>query len=186
MTKIPILLAGIIVLILCLRLIVQMLRSDPRIVSVDDLGKARQSLASMLIKTATIKRILSDEDLNFVSRSGSDELRRLFLRERKILAVHWFRTIQKQVGYLMDIHLRLAATAIPTPGSELRLTLQYAFFMGITSCIITVFWLFGPFNARRTLTYILSFVERFLRTFRVRLEAINPAQLPRGSESLVH
>ena len=186
MTKIPILFAGITVLVLCLRLIVQMLHNDPRIVSVDDFGKARQSLASMLIKTPTVKRILSDEDLNFVSRSGSDELRRLFLRERKSLAVHWLRTIQKQVGYLMDIHLRLAAIATPTPGSELRLTLQYALFMGITSCLIAVFWLFGPFNARRTLAYLLGFVEGFLPTFKDRLEAINPAQLHRGSESLVH
>ena len=183
MTRIPLLFAGIVVLVLCVRLVAQKLRSDSRMVSIDDFGKAQRSLASMLIKTATIKRILSDQDLNFVSRSGSDELQRVFLRERKILAVHWFRAIQEQVGYLMDIHLRLAATATPTPGSELRLTVQYALFMSVSSCLIAVFWLFGPFNARRTLAYILGSVEEFVWAFRGRLEAINPAQLHRGSES---
>jgi hypothetical protein len=186
MTKIPLLFAGIVVLVLCVRLIVQMLRSDPRIVSADDFAKARESLASMLIKTATIKRILSDEDLNFVSRSGSDELRTLFLKERRVLVVHWFRTIQKQVAYLMDIHLRLAATGAPRPESELKLSLQYALFMGITSCLIVIFWLFGPFNARRTLAYVLPTVEGFTERFRQRLEGISPAQLHPRRESLVH
>lgn len=185
MTKIPILVAGIFVLILCVRLAQRILHGDSRLVTVDDFVKAQQALGSMLIKTVTIKRILSDEDLNFVTRSGSGELQRLFLRERKTLVVHWFRTIRKQVRYLMDIHLRLAATASPTPGSELRLGLQYTFFMCVTTCLMAVFWIFGPFNAHQTLSYLLNFVEALLTTFRERLEAINPAQLHPG-ESLVH
>jgi hypothetical protein len=186
MTKIPVLFAGIVVLLLCVRLVVQILTSSTGIVSVDDFAKARQALGSILIKTATINRILSDEDLQFVSLSGSLELRRLFLQERKMLVVHWFRTIQKQVAYLMDIHLRLAASASPLPGSELKLALQYAAFMAVSSCLVAMFWLFGPFNARRTLTYIITLLEHFFGTFRERLEGINPAQLHPSHESLVH
>lgn len=183
--KLPILFVGIFVLVLCIRLALRMLRGDPRFVTADDFLKAQQSLGSMAIKTSTIKRILSEEDLAFVSRPGSDELRRAFLRERKNLVLHWFRTTQTQVGYLMDIHLRLAATATPTPGSELRLALQYAVFMSSTTCLIAVFWVFGPFNAHRTLSYLLNFVEELLGTFRARLDVVNPAQL-RPDESLVH
>ena len=181
----PILVVGVFVLVLCIRLALRMLRSDPGLVTTDDFLRAQQSLGSMSIKTATIKRILSDEDLAFVSRPGSDELRRTFLRERKTLVLHWFRTTQRQVGYLMDIHLRLAATATPTPGSELRLALQYAVFMSSTSCLMAVFWVFGPFNAQRTLSYLLNFVEELLGTFRTRLEVVNPTQL-RPDESLIH
>jgi hypothetical protein len=186
MTKIPVLLAGFSVLLLCVRLIVQMLSSEVRVVSVDDFGRARRALDSFLIKRAAIKRILSDDDLKFVSRSGSTELRRFFLQERKMLVLHWFRTIQKQVGYLMDIHLRLAALASPSPASELKLSLQYAMFTAVSNCLIAIFWLFGPFAAQRTLTYTVMNVERFFGTFKERLEGINPAQLHRSPESLVH
>ena len=185
MTKIPVLVVGIFVLVLCIRLAVQILRSDSRTLSADDLAKAQQALGSMLIKAATIKRILSDEDLNFVLRSGSHELRRAFLRERKVLVVHWFRTMQKQVAYLMDIHLRLAASTTPTPGSELRLGLQYVFFMSGTTCLIAIFFVFVPFNAQRTLSYLLYFIERLLGIFRARLEVINRTQL-HPNESLLH
>lgn len=187
MTKIPVLFAGIVVMLLCARLVVQkILSSSAGVVSADDFVKARQALGSIVIKTATIKRILSEEDLQFVSRSGSNELQRLFLKERKMLVVHWFRTIQKQVGYLMDIHLRLAASASPLAGSELKLGLQYAGFMAVSSCLIAIFWLFGPFNAQRTLTYIIAIVEHFFGTFRGRLERMHPAQLHPSPESLVH
>jgi hypothetical protein len=186
MTKIPVLFAGILILLLCARLVVQKMLSSNAIVSLDDFAKARQALGSIVIKTATIKRILSEEDLQFVSRSGSNEIRRLFLTERKMLVLHWFRTIQKQVAYLMDIHLRLAASASPSPGSELKLSVQYAAFVAVSSCLIAMFWLFGPFNARRTLTYIVAIVEHFFGTFRERLEHINPAQLHPSRESLVH
>jgi len=184
MTKIPILVTGIFVLVLCIRLAFRILRGDSRLVTADDFVKAQESLGSMSIKAATIKRILSDEDLAFVSRPGSDELRRAFLKERKILVVHWIRTTQRQIGYLMDIHLRLAATARPTPGSELRLALQYALFMSSTNCLMAMFWFFGPFTARRTLTYLLRFVEELLGAFRARLEVTNPGQL--RPQSLLH
>jgi hypothetical protein len=184
-TKIPILVVGIFVLVLCIRLAFRMLRSDSRFVTAEDFARAQRSLGSMAIKTATIKRILSDEDLAFVSRPGSDELRRAFLRERNNLVLHWFRTTQAQVAYLMDIHLRLAAAATPTPGSELMLALEYVVFMGSTSCLIAVFWIFGPFNAQRTLSYLLRFVEELMGTFKARLELVNVAQL-RPDENLVH
>lgn len=186
MMKVPVLLAGIAVLLLCLRLVVQRLSAERGTVTPDDFAKARQTVDFMLIKTAAIKRILSVEDLSFVSRSGSNELRRLFLKERKTLVLHWFRTIQQQVAYLMDIHLRLAGCTSPSPESELKLTAQYAAFIVISNCLVAFFWLFGPFNAQRALAYMVHAVDRFFGTFRARLERINPAKLAGSRESLVH
>ena len=186
MTKVPILLVGIIVVILCVRLVAQKRRGGSRIVGADDFAKAREALNSVVIKTATIKRILSDEDLEFVSASGSDKLRRLFLKERRMLVIHWLRTIQKQVAYLMDIHLRLAGAASPRPGSELKLSIQYGTFMVASGCLVAIFWLFGPFDARKTLGYMITVVEGFFGTFRDRLQVVSPTQLHASSESLVH
>ena len=186
MTKIPILLAGVVVLLLCLRLVVQGLRTDGGTVTPDDFAKARLALDSMLVKTAAIKRILSDEDLRFIFRSGSTEIRRLFLKERKMLALHWIRTLQKQVAYLMHVHLRLAASTHLSPTSELKLSAQYVAFVLVSNCLVAFFWLFGPFNAQRVLGYIVLVLERFFSTFQAHLERVNPAQLGISRESLVH
>lgn len=187
MTKIPVLLAGILVLILCIRLVIQLWGRDRREVSVDDFLKAREALDSILIQTTAINRILSNDDLDFVSRSGQTDVRRLFLKERKMLAMHWFRKITKQVRYLMNIHLRLAAC---TPSSSLRLEvtlcLRYVLFTAVCNSVLLLFWLLGPFKAKRTLAYVIPGVERFFTIFSTRLKGINTANLSSTREFLVH
>jgi hypothetical protein len=187
MTKIPVLLAGILVLILCVRVLIQLLGRDKRAVTADDFSKAREALDSILIQTTAIKRIFSNEDLEFISRSGSPYVRLLFLKERKMLALHWFRTIQKQVAYLMNIHLRLAAcTPTTSPRLELTLGVQYAIFVAVSNCVLVLFWFFGPFKAKSALTYVIRVVEEFFSAFSLRLKGINPAHLGSSRESLVH
>ena len=187
MTKIPVLLAGLLVLILCIRLLIQLWGRDRREVSVDDFSKAREALDSIPIQTAAINRILSNDDLEFVSRSGQVDVRRLFLKERKRLAMHWFRKIKRQVRYLMSIHLRLAARA---PLSSLRLEftlcLRYVLFMAVCHSVLLLFWLLGPFEAKRTLVYVIRGVESFFNIFSARLEGINTAHLSSRGGFLVH
>jgi hypothetical protein len=186
-TKIPVLLAGLLVLILCIRLVIQLWGSDRREVSVDDFSKAREALDSILIQTAAINRILSNDDLDFVSRSGQVDVRRLFLKERKRLAMDWFRKIKRQVRYLMNIHLRLAARApLSSLHLEFTLYLRYVLFMVVCNCVLLLFWSLGPFEAKRTLVYVIRGVEGFFTTFSARLEGINTAQLSSRREFLVH
>ena len=185
MTKVPVLLAGIFVLLLCVRLLAQMLSKDDRPVTADDFFEAREALDSFLIKTATIQRILSNDDLAFVSSAGSPELRRLFMKERKMLALEWLRTIRSQVACLRQIHLRLAARLSPTPAHELQLSLQYGVFVLVSDSLLVLFWLFGPFKTKRVITYFVPRVETVFTALKVRLAAIDPSHL--GSrESLLH
>ena len=185
MNKLPALLIGLAVLLLCIRLIVRVLSKGEEPIGPEDFAKARAALDSILIKTASIKRILSEEDLQFACRAGSRELKALFVKERKMLVLHWFRTVQQQVAYLMSVHLRLAGTTSPSARSELRLTGQYWTFVIVCSALIALFWLSGPFHARRTLGYMLHVVERFFSTFTTRLEGISATQRP-SPQSLVH
>ena len=186
-TKIPVLLAGLLVLILCIRLVTQLWCRGGREVSVDDFSKAREALDSILIQTAAINRILSNDDLEFVSRSGQADLQRLFLREPKRLAMHWFRKIKKQVRCLMTVHLRLAARApLSSPRLEVTLCLRYILFMALSNSVLLLFWLLGPFETKRTLVYVIRGVERFFTIFGARLEGINTAHLGSGREFLVH
>lgn len=187
MTKIPVLLAGILVLILCIRLVIQLWSRDRGEVSVEDFLKAREALDSILIQTTAINRILSNDDLGFVSRSGQTDVRRLFLKERKMLAMHWFRKIMKQVRYLMNIHLRLAVcTRSSSVRFEVTLCLRYVLFTVVCNSVLFLFWLLGPFRAKRTLAYVIPGVERFFTIFSTRLKAINTANLSSTREFLVH
>lgn len=187
MTKIPVLIAGLLVLLLCIRLVTQLWGRGGREVSVDDFSKAREALDSILIQTAAINRILSNDDLEFVGRSGQADLRRLFLKERKRLAMHWFRKMKKQVRYLMNIHLRLAARApLPSLRWEVTLCLRYVLFMALCNSVLLLFWLLGPFEAKRTLVYVIRGVERFFTIFRARLEGLNTAYLSSTGEFLIH
>jgi hypothetical protein len=186
-TKIPVLLAGLLVLILCIRLVIQLWGRDRREVSIDDFSKAREALDSILIQTAAINRILSNDDLDFVSRSGQADVRRLFLEERKMLAMHWFRKITKQVSYLMNVHLRLAAcTPSPSLRLEVTLCLRYVLFTTVCNSVLLLFWLLGPFKVKRTVAYVIPGAERFFTIFRTRLKGIDTANLSSTREFLVH
>src|SRR6266481_8768651 len=128
--------------------------------------------------TTAINRILSNDDLDFVSRSGQTDVRRLFLKERKMLAMHWFRKITKQVRYLMNIHLRLAAcTASSSLRLEVTLCLRYVLFTAVCNSVLLLFWLLGPFKAKRTLAYVIPGVERVFTIFSTRLKGIDTANL---------
>jgi hypothetical protein len=186
-TKIPVLIAGLLVLLLCIRLMTQLWGRGGREVSVGDFSKAREALDSILIQTAAISRILSNDDFEFVSRSGQADLQCLFLKERKRLAMHWFRKMKKQVRYLMNIHLRLAARAPLSPLRwEVTLCLRYVLFMALCNSVLLLSWLLGPFEAKRTLVYVIRGVESFFTIFSARLEGLNTAHLSSRRESLVH
>ncbi len=102
----------------------------------------------MFVETAAIERIFSAEDIEFICRSSTPEVQRLFLKERRALAVQWLRKTQKQVAQFMDLHLRLAGfTEKPSPGFELELTAKYVGFFVVSHLLLLLLWLRGPFAA---------------------------------------
>jgi len=184
-----ILLLGALILTFAVRLLLQSLQAkiDSRPVTVDDFSKAREALDSALVAAAAVNRIFSSEDMEFISRSAPNDARRLFLKERKLLALQWLRLMQKQVAQLMDIHLRLAGhTYDPSPRFELRLTAKYLAFALFSYMVLFLLWVRGPFKATRGTAYTIRAAESFCSVFSLRLERINPARLSSGRESLVH
>jgi hypothetical protein len=184
-----ILLLGSLILTFALRLLLQSLKAgiDKRPVTVDDFSKAREALDSVFVATAAINRIFSSEDMEFIARSAAKEPRRLFLKERKILALQWLRMMQKQVAHLMNLHLRLASyTYNPSPRFELRLTAKYLTFALVSYILLLQFCLLGPFKATRSTAYTIRAAGTFCNVFSLRLDCINPARLSSGPESLIH
>jgi hypothetical protein len=138
-------------------------------------------------ETVAIKRILSSEDNEFISRSGAKEVQRLFLKERKKLALQWLQMTQRQLTHLMDLHLRLAGyTYDPHPTFELKLSAKYLNLIVVSHIVLVLLWVGGPFTATHTIAYTIRVAENFCTIFSLRLERINPTRLSPRRESLVH
>jgi len=176
------------IITLVIRLLVQAGKRKRRAsVTADEYTNARQALDSVSIEAAIMKRIFSIEDANYMQASATPLVRCLFLKERKTLALNWFRKTRKQVATLMDIHLRLVSyTYDPNPGLELRLTVTYLSFLIVSNIVLLLVWLLGPFRATRSISYAIRAAGSFFSTSNIRLERIDPASLNSGPESLVH
>jgi len=176
---IPIVLLGTLILIFSGRLLVQWSRrGQARVVTIEDYSQARAALDSVFVETAAIKRIFANEDTEFISQTGTGDVQRFFLKERKRLAIQWVRMTQKQVAHLMDLHLKLASyTYEPSPRSEVRLTVNYLCFILASNGLLILLWLFGPFKAVRIVAYSVRAAEYFSSEFSLRLERVDPVKL---------
>lgn len=176
---IPILLLGALILILGGRLLVQWAKKgSASVITIDDYSAARATLDSVFVETAVIKRIFASEDMEFISDSGTPDVQRFFLEERKRLAIQWLRMTQSQVNRLMDLHLKLAAyTSEPSPRFEFRLIINFLWFILASNGLLALFWLRGPFEAVRVVGYTLCVSEYFWQVFRLRIEKVDPVRL---------
>ncbi len=171
---------GTLIVILGVRLVLQTSNtgSQRRSVTLEEFANAREALDAVFVETAAIERIFSNEDLEFISRSATPGVQRLFLNERRALAIQWLRKTQKQVAQLMDLHLRLAGyTREPSPRFELKLAAKYAIFFLVSNMLLLLLWLRGPFKTRRVVGYTVGVAGYFCTVFSVRLESVNAPHL---------
>jgi hypothetical protein len=173
------LILGTLVLLLAGRLVLQATTgSRNRPVTIDDYTSAREALDSVFAETAAVKRIFAKEDMEFIARVGTPNVRRFFLKERNRLAIQWLRATQKQVARFMDLHLKLASyTYEPSPRMEFSLTVKYLFFIFSSNALLFLIWLRGPFEAVAIVSYPLRVAEEFSTAFSLRLEKIDPEKL---------
>jgi hypothetical protein len=171
---------GSLILILGLRLALQLPRTSAQSPSVtlEEFASAREALDTTFVEAAAIERIFSTEDMEFIFHESSPRARRLFLEERKTLAIQWLRKTQRQVAQLMDLHLRLAGhTREPSSRFELKLAAKYVSFLVVSYLLLFLLWLRGPFKARRIVAYTSRVAGYFCTVFSLRLENVNAVHL---------
>jgi hypothetical protein len=177
---------GSLILIFGLRLVLQAPTTSAQSPSVtlEEFADAREALDIAFVEAAAIERIFSTEDMEFISHASSSRARRLFLEERKALAIQWLRKTQKQVAQLMDLHLRIAGhTHEPSPRFELKLGVRYLSFFLASYLLLFLLWLRGPFKAKRVVRYTSYIAGYFCTVFSLRLEGVNAVHLgPGGSD----
>ncbi len=147
-------------------------------VTIEQFSRAQEAVDALIGEFSLGKRIFEVGDMKFISRHPSLEARRVFLVERKALAISWLRQTRRQLAYLMDLHLKLASyTYHPNPSSDVRLWIEYRFLAVACDSLVVLVRIRGPFQLGTIFGYTLNAVNQLCAVFSLRLEDINPALL---------
>lgn len=123
------------------------------------------------------ERIFALEDWEFISNQAAHNTQRLFLKERRRVALSWLRETRKKVGEV----IALRRTAVRRdrelrPAVEIKLATDYGFFFLVYVLLHTLIWLGGPFGARRMVGFAANLAEEVsLSTARLLVE-LDPAR----------
>lgn len=123
-------------------------------------------------------RIFAKEDLNFICQTGSKEVAKLFVRERRSIALSWIKATRRRVERVLMLH-RLA---VRTGGqarlqSEAQLLLNYIAFWLTCTTLSGLIWLLGPFRAKQAVDMTLNVAERLIDRTADLLAGLEPSRL---------
>ena len=96
-----------------------------------------------------LERIFGREDWDFIRGSASEQVQRLFLRERKVIALDWISQLRSQAKAGMHLHVsRVRASEELQPVVEIKLAVNYCAFLAKSGLIATIVLLGGPMALR--------------------------------------
>ena len=105
-------------------------------------------------------RCLSEEDVSFIESLASAGVCRLFLSERRRLALQWLRLTRREATRLFGLHVRTARYAPDLqPLTEGKLVVQFAAFWLIYEVLVGLVRLYGPFRTQSYVGSIQSLAE---------------------------
>src|SRR5258706_14412706 len=123
-------------------------------VTIEQFSRAQEAVDALIGEFSLGKRIFETGDMKYISRQPSLEARRVFLQERKALAISWLRHTRRQLAYLMDLHLKLASyTYQPSPRSDVRLWIEYRILAVAGDSLVVLGWIRGPFLLGPSVAY---------------------------------
>ena len=106
-------------------------------------------------------KIFSEEDWSFIRTHTDPPIQRIFLEERKALAISWLRQVRGIVGLLMKFHRTAVRGNVSlSPAIELRLAFDYLFFLLTFQVLCAMIRVQGPFVAGRFATFTVSFADQ--------------------------
>ena len=101
---------------------------------------------------AIMERILAPEDARYIASLRLPRVHRLFLRERRRLAVRWLRAIRAEATRLFELHTRaVRQTRDVRPMMEFRVACSFALFMLNYAVIVGLVQWYGPFRTSAVL-----------------------------------
>jgi hypothetical protein len=96
-----------------------------------------------------LERIFGREDWDFIRSSTSEEVQRLFLRERREIALAWISQLRRQAKAAMHFHVaRVRTSEQLQPVAEIKLAVDYYTFLAKCELIAAIVLLAGPMALR--------------------------------------
>jgi len=155
---------GIAILILLVLLVQDRVPPDSGGVRLEELPDARVTFEWEVPSVAVAERIFALDDWAFVSGQASRSVQRLFVKERKAIAIGWLRNTRNAVRKIMDFHRRtVRRNANVRPLAEVRLGINYVFFLLAYHVLYGVIWGIGPFRAQSMALQAASRAEEISR-----------------------
>jgi hypothetical protein len=125
-------------------------QSEAGAIALVDASRALSSLQMELLPPGMVARIFASEDLDYIDSSASEEIRRMFLAERKQIALSWVGYLRGNVLSLRRFHLGSARLyAGLNFRSEAALAVDFAFLLFACRVLEVMLWLRGPYGALR-------------------------------------
>jgi len=129
-----------------------------------------EPLSDLTLPSEFTSRIFGATDAEFVARQGTRQLRRLFAKQRKDIALAWLRCAQADAAALMRVHRAAVRTSRNLePSVELRLAWTYGGYLIYCEFLAILVRLHGPVNlqwlanhADSRSEYLHELVGRFL------------------------
>lgn len=113
-------------------------------------GQALSALQQGLLPAATLDRIFSKSDYEYISAMREPRLEELFLDERKMIALLWLGQIHKQILCLRQFHLGAARLyARVSMATELRLAAEFLSLLIACRAMRLAIYFQGPYAAPR-------------------------------------
>jgi hypothetical protein len=109
-----------------------------------------------------VRRIFSREDRDFILRTHSPRLQRIYQRERRKVALHWVHQTSREVSRIMRIH-RLSSRQSPDlhVATEANLFFQYFELRLLCGLLVFLIKLVGPHSLADLASYSGDLYYRF-------------------------
>ena len=158
-------------------------RSAEAVADRREFGEAQEALTTLHLELparALADRIFAAQDWDFVSSQAPPRIQRIFLQERRAVALSWLRETRVRIRRLMDFHVRAVRRNIALrPAVEIKLAISYVLFLLICKILLGLIWLRGPFGARRMVGYAVDAADNLSFMFGGVLASLDPARLDR-------
>ncbi len=137
---------------------------------------ALNALQAGLLPPELVGRIFSREDLEYVESETSEEIRELFMEERKKVALFWVSRVRKQVLSLKRFHLGSARFyARLSLRTELALAVDFATLLFACRALQVFLYLRGPYAAPGIVGSTAATAARVCKVSEKSLSFLTPA-----------
>jgi hypothetical protein len=155
----------------------------------DAMVRAKQALSSLqagLLPAEMVARIFDRTDLVYVESESSNDIREMFMSERKRVVISWIRRVRQEVNDLRSFHLGSARFyAGLSLTTEISLGFDFAILLLACRALQVSVYLGGPYAAPRMVASTAAIANRVCAISERSLAFLTPAYVVPAAQTAV-